>query len=452
MKARRLPSVLVVGCLSVLLGGLLGVHGSTAAFTATTTVGANTFVADRLANYFSVTPGTDAAATGNVDTLAVDFGLVPSARSFTSVFTVTNVSGVPQSATLTLAGVAQVAAATFTVGGSGSVTLAPGASTAVSVQTSSTTAGRGAGTLELRLTGSSWLYRTYPLALDEAPEAPASLSATAKAAGRIQLTWPASTTTNVSGYDVYRATGAGSLAKIATVGATMYDDTATVDGTSYRYVVRATSSGTPAFDSLPSAQATAIADATAPLQPSLSAAAYVNAASVAAFPVSVTLLAGSLSTDTIAVAITNGATTATTTAPATGGAGTGAVSLNAGALPEGALTISATSTDAAGNVSTAASRAVTKDTVAPGMPTATYVDDRNVADSITGTAEGSATITATRTAPSGAGPYAAVAAAAGSYTVTVGIAKNVTVTYSVTATDAAGNTGAARSVTYATTR
>lgn len=452
MKHRRLRTALVVGCLSVLLGSLLGVRGSAAAFTATTTVGANTFVVDRLANYLSVTPGADAVATGGVDSLALNLGFVPSARTFTSAFTVTNVSGAPQSVTLTLAGVAQVAAATFNAGGASTVTLSPGASSAVSVRTSSTTAGRGAGTLELRLSGSNWLYRTYPLALDEAPEAPASLTATARAAGRIQLSWPASTTTNLAGYDVYRATGAASLAKISTIAATTYNDTATVDGSSYRYVVRATSSGVPAFDSLASQTATATADATPPAQPGLSAAAYVNAASAAAFPVTVTLPASSLSSDAVAVAITDGSATVTGTAAATSGAGTVVVPLDARALAQGALTVRATSTDAAGNVSTAATLAVTNDTVAPGVPTASYVDNRNVADAITGAAEGSATITATRTAPSAAGPYTAAAAGAGSYQVTVGIAKNITVTYSVTATDAAGNVSAARTVTFATTR
>ncbi len=452
MKRRRLRTALVVGCLSVLLGSLLGVRGSAAAFTATTTVGANTFVVDRLANYFSVTPGADAVATGGVDTLAVDLGFVPSARTFTSVFTVTNVSGAPQSVTLTLAGVAQVAAATFNAGGASTVTLSPGASSAVSVRTSSTMAGRGAGTLELRLSGSSWLYRTYPLALDEAPEAPASLTAIARAAGRIQLSWVASTTTNLAGYDVYRATGAASLAKIATTAATTYDDTATVDGSSYRYVVRATSSGVPAFTSLAGPEATAIADATAPVQPGVSAAAYVSAATALSFPVSVTLSAGSLSTDTVAVTITDGSATVTATAAATAGAGTVVVWLGALTLLEGAVTVRATSTDAAGNVSTVATLAATKDTAAPGIPTASYVDNRNVADSITGAAEGSASITATRTAPSAAGPYTAVAAAGGSYAVTVGIAKAITVTYSVTAMDAAGNVGAARVVTFATTK
>lgn len=452
MNPGRLRTALVIGCLSVLLGGVLGLRGSTAAFTAATTVGANTFTVDRLATYFSVTPGTDAVATGGVDTLAVDLGLVAAARTFSQVFTVTNVSGAPQSATLFVTGVPQVGAATFTSSSSAGVTLAPGASTAVAIRTSSTTAGRGAGVIELRLTGSSWLYRRYALKIDQAPEAPASLAAAAKPSGRIQLTWPASTTTNLSGYDVYRAVGVASLAKLATAVGTTYDDLATVDGTSYRYVVRAVSTGTPSFDSVASLQATATADATAPAQPAAASSAYVNTSSVAAFAVTVTCGAGSLATDTLVVTLGSGPATVVATAAATAGAGTVTIYLDARTLAEGALTVSATSTDAAGNVSSAATKSIVKDTVAPSLPTATYVDNKNVADQITGLAEAGSTVTATRTAPSAAGPFTAVAGAGGAYTVTVAIAKSVTVTYTVTATDAAGNPSAASSITFATTR
>lgn len=73
-------------------------------------------------------------------------------------------------------------------------------------------------------------------------------------------------------------------------------ETSAADGTSYRYVVRATSNGVPALDSLSSPEATAIADATAPQQPGVSAGSYVNAASAAAFPITVTLPARSPAT------------------------------------------------------------------------------------------------------------------------------------------------------------
>jgi hypothetical protein len=61
-------------------------------------------------------------------------------------------------------------------------------------------------------------------------------------------------------------------------------------------------------------------------------------------------------------------------------------------------------------------------------------------------------VTANRTAPSAAGPYTATAAA-GAYTVNVantagtGGAK-ISVTYLITATDAAGNTSAATTLTF----
>jgi large repetitive protein len=448
---RRLPAKLVVGaCVTMFLVGVFGMTGSTASFTTATSVSANAFDVDHLGNYFSVTPGTDGVAAGEVDTLSIAFGLVPSARTFSRVFTVTNVSGAPQTATLSSSGAAQVAAVTFNASGTATATLAPGASTSVSVRTSATIAGRGTGTVELRLAGSSWLYRTYALSLDEAPEAPASLTAIAHAAGRIALAWPASTTTNLSGYDLYRAAGSGSLTKIATLTGTSHADTATADGTAYRYVVRAVSAGAPSFDSLASPQGTATADATAPAQPSsVASAAYVNAASVSAFQVTVTLPGGSLSTDTVTVSL-GGGVSASVPAPQGGGAVT--VTLDAGALGEGAVTIQATSADAAGNVSSVATRTVTKDTTAPGAPAATYVDNKNAADQITGTTEGGATITVQQTAPNAGGPFTTTASGVGAYTVTVANAKNVTVRYTVTATDAAGNTSPATTITFADSR
>lgn len=445
-------TVRLTACLAAVLTGLVGVRGSAAAITAGTTIDANTFIVDRLANYFSVAPGGDAVATGDVDTLAVAFGSVPSARTFTDVFTVTNASSATQTATLTLTGAPQIAAVTFNASGSSSVVLAPGASTAVSMRTS-TTAGRGAGTLELRLGGSSWLYREYPVAIDLAPEAPSAVTATARAAGRIALAWDASTTTNVSGYDVYRAAGADSLMKLATTSSTAFDDTATVDGTAYRYVVRAVSSGAPSFDSAPTPQAEATADAAAPAQPSSVAAdAYVNAASVAAFQTSVTLPAGSASTDTVTVTLTGGAVAVTASVAATAGAGTVTLAVDARSLPEGAVLVQATVRDAAGNVSSAATRSATKDTVAPGAPSAVYVDNKNVADEITGLTEGGGAITAAQTAPGTSGPYTTTASGSGAYTVAVAPAKRETVTYAVAATDAAGNTGPATTISFATVR
>ena len=124
--------------------------------------------------------------------------------------------------------------------------------------------------------------------------------------------------------------------------------------------------------------------------------------------------------------------------------------INATSLADGTVTISVTARDVAGNVSTARTRTNTKDTAAPGIPTATYVDrtGSTTADQITGTAAASSTVRATRTAPSTAGPYTTTASASGAYTVNVAPARNVTVTYTINATDAAGNTGANRTLTF----
>src|SRR5204862_4325758 len=108
--------------------------------------------------------------------------------------------------------------------------------------------------------GLSWMYRTYPVAIDEAPEAPGAPTATAAPAGRINVNWAATTTTtNFAGYNIYRSGGGGAFAKLnaTPLAVTTYADTATVDGTSYTYKVRAASTGAPVLESLDSVTATA---------------------------------------------------------------------------------------------------------------------------------------------------------------------------------------------------
>jgi hypothetical protein len=462
--ARRLIAT-AAALAAVLVFGVV-VRGTWAEFTAAPkTSSGNTFTVDSLGAHFEVTPGTAVQpgtstpiASGNVDTLSLSFGTVPSARTFTSVFTVKNIGAASATATLAVSGVSQISSAAFASSGTSSATLAAGASTTVSITTSSTTAGHGSGTLRLRVSGYSWLYRDYTTTIDEAPEVPTSLTATAQVAGKIHLAWSASgTTTNLAGYNVYRSSG-GAYTKIngSVVAATTYDDTATVNGTTYTYKVRAVSTGA-ALESVDSGTASATADSTAPAQPTAVALAngggtsnaYINSANNSSISVSVTLPAGSLASDTVSVTLTNGAANVSGTKAASAGAGTITVTgIDASSLGDGTITISATSTDAAGNVSTARTTTVTKDTVAPSAPTASYVDNKG-ADQITGTAAANATITANQTLPSASGPYTTTAAANGTYTVNVANVKNVSVTYTVTATDAAGNTSAQTSVSFA---
>jgi hypothetical protein len=437
---------------------------TSAAFTASLDTAGNTVTADRLSNHFSVTPGPD--ATGDVDGLDADLGLVAVPGDVPGVFTVENVSGGPRTATLAVLGPDQVASATFASSGAASATLAPGASSSVTLTTSSTVAGSGTGTIRLGLAGSSWLYRDYTVSLRNAPAAPAALGATPVAGADIELAWePSTTTTNLAGYDVYRSTG-GSWSKRTSspVTGTAWVDTSTSNGTQYSYRVRAVSSD--GLESVDSPTATARADSSAPPRPrSVVLAngggknnAYLNAANSASVDVAVTLASSSSSTDTVVVTLTAGGDSVSGTAPATQGAGTVTVTgIDASGLADGSVTIAAQSMDAAGNLSSARNRTVTKDTVAPDAPTASYVDRSGTrADRITGTAEPKATIEAVRTVPSPAGPYTKTVSNGGTYTVTVAAADGspgspITVTYLLTATDVAGNVGAVTTLTYADT-
>lgn len=462
MRARAL-----LGGAIVALAALLAVGGmtrmSSASFTAGLTTGGNSITVDELANHFAVTPGSD--ATGDVDSLDIDLGFIDSPRTVTNVFTVTNVSGLTRSATLTVLGPGQLASASFAQSGSVSVTLAPGASSAVSLTTSASLAGRGTGLLRLSLGNMAWLYRDYSVTLDAAPAAPPSLTATQAPGADIDLSWPASSTTNVAGYDVYRSTG-GSWTKqnASLVTGTSWTDTSSSNGTQYFYRVRAVSSGTPSFESLDSQTATA--DSTAPNRPSAVALvngggvdnADINLANRASVSVRVTLHSSSVATDVVTVTISRSGVSVSGTAPATAGAGTVTVSgIDATAVPDGSVSIEATASDAAGNTSSARTTTVTKDTAAPNAPTATYDDRSGQSDRIIGTCEANATISATRTVPLPAGPYATTASTGGSYTVAVAqvdgsMGNPITVTYLVTATDRAGNVSAATTLTHAVTR
>jgi len=456
--------LIAIACLGLAVAGLCA-RLSSAAFTASTTIPSNSVMVDKLANYFTVTPLNGTVASGGVDNLALDFGTVASARTFTSVFRITNVSGASRTAVLTLSGAPQISSISPT-----SATLAAGASTTVNVTTSSTVAGRGSGTLRLGLSGVSWMYRDYSVKIDEAPETPTAPAIAQKPAGRLDLSWTASTTvTNLAGYDVYRSTGGAYTKLNATpLTGTTYSDTATVDGTTYTYKLNAVTSGTPLLTSVDSSTVSAMADATPPGAPTSivlvngggNGNAYVNSGNAGSISVSVTLPAGSLTTDLVRLTISNGGNSITSTKAGPAGSGTITFTgLNVSGLGDGTLTISANSTDVAGNVGTASSIGVTKDTVAPGAPTANYTDNNNAnADVVSGAAEANASISVTKTSPAPTANYSTAANGSGAYTVNVAAtpgkpnAGAISVTYVVTATDAAGNTSGATTLNFSDTK
>src|SRR6185312_10456243 len=106
--------------------------------------------------------------------------------------------------------------------------------------------------------------------------------------------------------------------------------------------------------------------------------AYVNSGNAGSLSVSITLPAGSLTTDSVQLTNSNGAGNVTAAHAGTNGAGTFTITgLNVASLGDGTLTLSAKSTDVAGNISSTTSVTVTKDAVGPALGTPTYTDNNN---------------------------------------------------------------------------
>ena len=177
------------------------------------------------------------------------------------------------------------------------------------------------------------------------------------------------------------------------------------------------------------------ADTTPPSAPTITTPAGAVTVNAAAYTFVGTAEAGST------VTLTGGSAVATGTAAAVTGAYAIAVPLTQNAVN----TISAKATDAAGNTSVASvTRAVTEDSVVPGAPTITTPSGAVTvnADNYTviGVAEANSTVRITGGSSTVIGTAAAIT---GAYSIVVPLTQNAVNTISVTATDAANNTGGA---------
>jgi hypothetical protein len=301
------------------------------------------------------------------------------------------------------------------------------------------------------------------------PAAPAGTSATAVAAGAIDVGWSA--VAGVAGYNVYRRAGAAAydfstpLNGATPQAAVTRHDTTTVDGTTYHYAVRAviTGAGGAQVESLDGTESAAVtADATPPTAPvSVTVTAggpvwatatcgvaagtrYLNAAGIGAVGVRTTIAAPEAG-ESVVLSAVSGATSASATVAA--GATTVDAVMALGGLTAGTVTLTARTADAAGNQSAAVSptAVVVKDVAAPSL-TASYSGGLlGLNPTLSGTSECGATIVATKTAGGNTGAQWTTTTGTGtSWSVAVegpllGLGS---VTYSVTATDRAGNTSA----------
>jgi hypothetical protein len=173
--------------------------------------------------------GTGVAATYtiNVNPGSLSFGTVTNGNSATQSFTVTNTGN----SNVALSGMAVTGTGYSLASGSGSVTLSPNQSTAVSVQFAPTAAGTASGSVNIlsNATGS-----TSSVALSGSGVAP-SVQHSAS------LSWGASTS-SVAGYNVYRSTVSGSAyvrMNSSLVGGMNFSDPSVQSGMTYFYVATA---------------------------------------------------------------------------------------------------------------------------------------------------------------------------------------------------------------------
>lgn len=307
------------------------------------------------------------------------------------------------------------------------------------------------------------------------PDAPTGVTATAVAAADVSVAWSA--VAGATGYNVYRRTGAGAydyatpLNGATPVADTSHLDTTAVDGTTYRYAVRAVitgAGGTPVESFTGTESAAVVADSTATPQPTsmtvndgagpllatatCSAAAntrFINFAGRAAVPLTVVIPTPEPGETIRLSASTPGSTAVTATVAATGTSVSATMDLSS--LLDGTVTITARTADAAGNLS--ATRAPTTATVkdiAAALSGLGYIDNsKSTADLLTGSSECGARITAVQTTgPSPGSTYPT----SGTFTVgsggtfgnfavaaIFGKGNGVPYAYDVTATDLAAN-------------
>jgi hypothetical protein len=171
---------------------------------------------------------------------------------------------------------------------------------------------------------------------------------------------------------------------------------------------------------------------------------FINAAGKASVSVTATIASPETGESVVFSATTSGSTPVTATITASGTSV--ATTLDLSTLLDGTVTVTAQTKDLAGNVSATTSPANTiiRDVVAGALSNVTYHNVTLFADTLSGTSECGATVTATETA----GPHVGNV-----YTVTVGAGGTFSgfavdaisvgsYGYGVTATDLAGNTSA----------
>ncbi len=409
MAARR-RIVIQLGALAAVMAIAFAAAGTTsAAFQGSGGSGTSVAATDSLANYFSIEPGTAVQpgtstpiAAGSGESLAIDAGRVPDSRTIADVVRVTNVSGSTQTLDLAKLGSLTPLLGFEYTDGTTSKAIPAAATEQLRLRTSANDAGAFSGSGRFELSGDSFLRYDRPLSIAQAPHAPTGLTIAAPdGTAHAQLSWTASTSSGVAGYNVYRATAAGGpYAKIngSPVAGTSYDDTTVTLGGDYWYRVRAVASGvTPELDGLESSTAN-VSVLAQPTSVSIPASAnnnldWVTLATRASVTFNVAVPVGTIAGDTVRLTVTSGANSLNLTQIAAGGAQVLAFSgNNLTAWADAAITMT-TRIERGSFVSPNTSGAGAKDVVVPATPTAASVpatanNPVNYVNSVTASAAG----------------------------------------------------------------
>ncbi len=294
------------------------------------------------------------------------------------------------------------------------------------------------------------------------PAAPASVTAIAAPAARVDVTWAG--VGGAAGYNVYRtSTGVYDYASPRN-GATLlatpaYADSTAVNAVTYRYVVRAVilGAGGARVESASSVESGAVtADSVPPGVPTAASVTsggplwaggcsvsantrYVNSAGAPAGGVSATIAPPEAGQTVVFSATTPGSATPVSATVAAGGTTVTGV-LNLSALLDGTVTLTARTMDLAGNVSAPFTATnIIKDTVVPPL-SASYSNPLGLNPRVSGTSECAATIVAVRVGrPSDVFSGSADTGGAFNFAVSGSLLGLGSVSYDVTSTDRAGN-------------
>jgi hypothetical protein len=342
--------------------------------------------------------------TGQVSPLAditlFDFGALPTAGSTTRQLSIRNPGSTVLPLHVTVTGGSGVSAR-FHTNGAQTMKVRPKQAATIDLTSDPLVAGPIHGELQISIVGSPATAYAIPLAGAQAPLPATGLTATPAAHGAVDLAWTPSASSGVTAYTVQRSAGTtGAWQTIATLPGTAtgaVDQTGTDGSFTYRVVAQALTSTNVPLPGPASSTTTVTAVATAPdvisevtPHPFITFDDVQNGASVGV-PVDLTPAATAADTITVTLTDTNG-TSVSGTHP--GGAATVIVPVSgAGALADGPIKVSATSSDSLGNTSTPTlGPNIVKDTSLPKVLAVTVPP-------ITGSNVGAVPVTVTTDAP-----------------------------------------------------